>query len=225
MSTTCFSKATLKFLKDLTANNNRDWFAENKHRYQEAHQEMKDFGETLLNKMSHHDEIENIRAYRIYRDVRFSKDKTPYKSHLGCGMKRATKWKRGGYYFNIEPGNNFVAGGFWGPNPGDLKRIRQEFANDHKSFEKIIRSAAFKKTFGTLEGDQVKSAPKGYPKDHPAIEFLRYKQFIVRHRFTNQQVTTPGFVNDLSKAFKAMRPFLNYMSEVLTTDENGVPIE
>jgi uncharacterized protein (TIGR02453 family) len=224
MSTTSFSKTTLKFLKELQANNNRDWFAEHKPRYQEAQEEMKAFAETLLNKMSHHDEIENIRPYRIYRDVRFSKDKLPYKNNLGCGMKRATKWKRGGYYFNIEPGNNFVAGGFWGPNPEDLKRIRQEIAGDHKPLQKICNAASFKKVFGTLEGEQVKTAPKGFPKDHKAIEFLRYKQFILRHQFTDQQVTTEGFVNELSKAFKAMRPFLNYMSEVLTTDENGTPI-
>ena len=224
MSVTCFSKTTLKFLKDIKLNNNREWFAMNKPRYQEAHEEMKAFSETLLNKMSHHDEIENIRPYRIYRDVRFSKNKLPYKNNLGCGMKRATKWKRGGYYFNIEPGNNFVGGGFWGPNPADLKRIRQEIAADHKPLQKIINSAAFKKTFGVLEGEQVKTAPKGYPKDHQAIELLRYKQFLLRHQFSDEQVTTAGFVNELSKAFKAMRPFLNYMSEVLTTDENGVPI-
>ncbi len=224
MSTTCFSKATLTFLKDLKENNNREWFAEHKPRYQTAHQEMKDFSANLINKMSHHDEIESIRPYRIYRDVRFSKNKTPYKNNLGCGMKRATKWKRGGYYFNIEPGNNFVAGGFWGPNPADLKRIRQEIANDDKELRKIINSAAFKKKFGLLKGDQIKTSPKGFSRDHKAIDLLRYKQFLVSHPFTDKQVCTPGFVNELSKAFKSMRPFFNYMSEVLTTDENGVPI-
>ncbi len=225
MSVTSVSKKTLKFLKDIKANNNRDWFAENKHRYIEAQTELKAFNETLLNKMTHHDEIEGIRLYRIYRDVRFSKNKTPYKNSFGTGMKRATKWRRGGYYFNIEPGNNFVAGGFWGPNTADMKRIRQEIDADPKPFRKVLNSAAFKKTFGVLEGEQLKSAPRGYAKDHPAIDLLRYKQFVLRHHFTDKEICTEGFVNDLSKAFKAMRPFLNYMTDVLTTDSNGVPIE
>lgn len=225
MSTTCISKTTFKFLKDIKVNNNREWFNKHKDRFLEAQAEVKAFNETLLNKMSHHDEIESIRLYRIYRDVRFSKNKTPYKNNLGTGMKRATKWKRGGYYFNIEPGNNFVGGGFWGPNSDDIKRIRQEIAADDKPLRKILNSASFKKNFGTLEGSQVKTAPRGYAKDHPAIDLLRYKQFLLMRPFSDKEVTTDGFVNDLSKRFKAMRPFLDYMSEVLTTDENGVPIE
>ncbi len=219
------SKSTFKFLKDLQANNNRDWFAKNKDRYLEANDEMKALNEALLNKMSYHDEIERIKLYRIYRDIRFSKDKTPYKGSLSTSMKRATKWLRGGYFFKIEPGNSFAAGGFWGPNSADLKRIRQEIAANDKPFRKILKSAAFKKTFGSLEGEQVKSAPRGFDKNHPAIDLLRYKQFIVYRQFTDKEVLAPGFVNDLSKSFKSMRPFFNYMSEVLTTDENGVPLK
>jgi len=225
MPITHISKATLKFLKAIKANNNREWFAENKATFQKAQEEVKAFNEVLLDKMSHHDELEGIKLFRIYRDVRFSKDKTPYKNSFGTGMKRATKWKRGGYYFNIAPGNNFVAGGFWGPNSADIKRIRQEIDMDDKSLRKIINSAAFKKHFETLRGEQVKSAPRGYAKDHPAIDLLRYKQYLVQHSFTDKEVTSEGFVNELNKKFKAMRPFFDYMSEVLTTDSNGVPLE
>jgi len=138
---TSISKSSFKFLKDLQANNNREWFAENKPRFLEAQEEMKAFRETLLDKMSLHDEIEAIRLMRIYRDVRFSKNKTPYKNNFGIGMKRATKWLRGGYYLNIEPGNkSFAGGGFWAPNSDDLKRIRTEIARDDKPCEAINSS-------------------------------------------------------------------------------------
>lgn len=225
MATTFISKKTLDFLKELENNNNREWFAENKPRFVEAQDEMKAFNQTLSDKMSMHDEIEHIKLFRIYRDVRFSKNKAPYKNNFGTHLKRATKWLRGGYYLNIQPGNSFVAGGFWAPNAADLKRIRQEIAADAQPLRKILNSAAFKKKFELLRGDQVKTAPKGYPRDHENIDLLRYKQFLLNIPLSDKLVTSKGFVNEVSKSFKAMRPFFNYMSEVLTTDENGVPIE
>ena len=225
MSYPLIDKSIFKFLKDLDKNNNRPWFNEHKERYLAAQQTMKAFTESLLNEMSHHDEIGGIRLHRIYRDVRFSKDKTPYKARFSGGMKRATKWLRGGYYFHIQPGNSLVAGGFWGPNSPDLKRIRQEIAVDDKGLRKVINAKKFKNYFGQLEGQQVKTAPKGYSKDHPAIDLLRYKQFIVIHHFTDEEVQQKNFVKELVKGYKNMRPFFNYMSDVLTTDSNGVPIE
>ena len=105
-----------------------------------------------MNKM---DEIEALKIYRIYRDSRFSKDKTPYKTHFAGGFKRATARRRGGYYFHFEPGASFLAGGFWAPSPPDLKRIRQEIEMDDQPLRKILNAAAFKKTFGTLEGKKV----------------------------------------------------------------------
>lgn len=215
-----------KFLKELEKNNERPWFNENKARYEVGQATMKEFTAALLNEMSHHDHIEGIRLHRIYRDVRFSKNKLPYKSWFSGGLKRATKWLRGGYYFHIQPGGkSFVAGGFWAPNSPDLKRIRQEIAIDDKALRKIINSARFKKYFGTIEGSQVKTAPQGYKKDHPAIDLLRYKQFIIRHFFTDAEVLDPKFIKKVSKGFQNMRPFFDYMSDVLTTDSNGVPIE
>ena len=222
---TSVSTTTFKFLKDLEKNNNRDWFAVNKDRYVTAQNEMKGFAETLFNEMSKIDNIETYKVFRIYRDVRFSKNKTPYKNNLGASMKRATKWLRGGYYVHVEPGNSFLAAGFLGPNPADLKRIRQEIAANDAPLRKIIKAANFKKHFGTLKGDQVKTAPKGYAKDHPAIDLLRYKQLIVTKEFSQKVVTSPGFDKEIVKSFKAIRPFLDYMSDVLTTDANGVRIE
>jgi len=223
------SKSTLQFLKDLSKNNNRPWFNENKDRYTAAHENMIEFAEALIDEMSHHDNLVPMTGkkslFRIYRDVRFSKNKSPYKTNFAGGLKRATKWLRGGYYYHIEPGESFVGGGFWAPNPADLKRIRDEIAADDKPLRKIIADPTFVKTFGTLKGDAVKTAPKGFSKDHLAIDLLRHKQFLVSHSFTEKEVTSPDFVKKLSQSFQNMRPFFDYMSEVLTTDSNGVPIE
>lgn len=216
--------SVFKFLKKLGKNNDRDWFAKNKAEYEAAHAHFKALSATLNDKMQAVDNIEKMKLFRIYKDVRFSKDKTPYKTSFSGSFSRATTALRGGYYFHFEPGSSMVGGGFWKPEPKDLKRIREEIAMDDKPLRKIINSASFKKHWGTIEGDQVKTAPKGYAKDHPAIDLLRYKSFVVTHNFTDKEVTSPGFVKEIMKYLKATRPFFNYMSEVLTTDINGVPL-
>jgi len=213
------------FLKKLGKNNNREWFAENKSKYQKAHELFKVFANALNEEMVKFDNIEKMKLFRIYKDVRFSKDKTPYKTSFSGGFSRATDALRGGYYFHLEPGGrSMVGGGFWQPEPKDLKRIRQEIAMDDKPLRKIINSASFKKYWGQIEGAQVKTAPRGFAKDHPALDLLRYKSYIVTHSFTDKEVTSPGFTKELLKYLKATRPFFNYMSEVLTTDINGVPL-
>ncbi|MEM7104629.1 MAG: DUF2461 domain-containing protein [Bacteroidota bacterium] len=229
MSTTSIPKSTFAFLKDLAANNHRPWFNEHKDRYTHAHEHMIAFAESLISEMSKHDNLEPMTGkkslHRIYRDTRFSKDKTPYKKHFGGGLKRATKWLRGGYYYHIEPGNTIIAGGFWGPNSADLKRIREEIAADPDSLRKILASKKFKDTFGELHGEKVKTAPKGYSKDHPAIDLLRYKQFLVYRNFSDKEALSADFLKQAVQTFRNMRPFFDYMSEVLTTDANGIPIE
>jgi uncharacterized protein (TIGR02453 family) len=209
----------------LQANNHRDWFAANKARYQAANDNFKAFAQALQNEMSQYDELESVHLHRIYRDVRFSKDKTPYSNRLSGSFVRATKWRRGGYYFHVEPGDAFAGGGFWAPEAADLKRIRAEIAADPQPLRNILAAAPFVETFGQMEGEQLKSAPAGYPKDHPAIDLLRYKQYLLLHRFTDAQVLAPDFVQQMAHAFRQMIPFFDYMSDVLTTDENGVPIE
>lgn len=223
---TCISESTLQFLTDLKKNNNRDWFTKHKERYIEAKKDVDTLAQSLLSEMEKHDEIEKMKTYRIYRDVRFSKDKTPYKNYMSGFMSRATKWRRGGMYFHFEPGGkSIVGGGFWNPNSKDLSRIRQEIAADDTYLRKIISDKKFLKHFGTLDGNQLKTAPKGYPKDHKAIELLRYKQFLISENFSDEEVLKKGFVKKMVKTFIAMRPFFDYMSDVLTTDSNGVPLE
>jgi len=225
MKSTHIETSTLKFLKDIKKNNDREWFAKNKPRYQEELAKFKSFAHTFLDEMNKTDEIEDVKVYRIYRDARFSKDKTPYKTHFAGGFKRATARRRGGYFFHFQPGDNsFLAGGFWAPNPPDLKRIRQEIEMDDKPLRKILKSATFKKTFGELTGKKVATAPRGFAKDHPAIDLLRYKQFIVYRHFTDKEIKDPKFLKEAVKTFKAIRPFFDYMSEVLTTDLNGVSV-
>jgi len=223
------SKQTLKFLTDLSKNNNRDWFADNKDRYTASHEEMILFADHVLDLMNQHDNIETVSGkkslFRIYRDVRFSKDKSPYKAWWSGGFKRATASLRGGYYFHIEPGGkNFVGGGFWGPNKEDLQRIREEIAMDASEFREILHSKDFVETFGTLDGEQLKTAPKGFDKEHPDIDLLRYKQFIFSKQFTDEEVLSPDFGKRLDDAFQKMRPFFDLMSDVLTTDINGTPL-
>jgi uncharacterized protein (TIGR02453 family) len=213
------------FLNDITKNNNRDWFAEHKPKYQEAHESLVKFADEIIHDMNQTDTIETPSGkkaiFRIYKDVRFSKDKSPYKTHFGGHLSRATKLLRGGYYFHIEPGNCFVGGGFWNPSAEDLKQIREQIAADTKPLLDIIQSADFKKHFGTLEGEKLKTAPKGFDKNHPAIELLNYKQFLLSKSFTDKESQAENYAQKIIETFQAMRPFFDYMSEILTTDLNG----
>lgn len=215
----------LTFLSDIKKNNTREWFNKNKTRYESAFNQLIPFADALLIQLNKTDQIETPSGkkslFRIYNDVRFSKNKTLYKTNLGGGFRRATKFRRGGYYYHIEPGNSFVVGGFWNPNAEDLAHIRQHIASEPEHLFEILNTKEFKDTFGTLLGDQLKTSPRGYNIDHPAIEILRYKQFLIRHDFTDKEVISADFHLKISKAFEAMRPFLDYMSEVLTTDLNG----
>lgn len=217
-------KTTLKFLDDVSKNNNREWFAEHKERYLAAKENIDEFGQAIFEELSKTDVLEKLKLYRIYKDVRFSKEKIPYNRHLGGRMIRATKYRRGGYYFHIEPGNTYIVGGFWRPNKDDLLRIRQEFVADAEAFRAIINDEKFRTIFGELEGEQLKTAPKDFDKEHPAIDLLRYKQFMVRRAFTDKEVLSADFVQNVVSTYEAMRPFLDYMSVVLTTDENGEEI-
>jgi uncharacterized protein (TIGR02453 family) len=218
-------KNTLAFLDFLDKNNNRTWFQEHKSDYEKSLAEMIVFADAVLAKMSTHDYIETSSGkkslYRIYRDVRFSKDKTPYKTNWAGGLRRAGKENRGGYYFQVGLNGSFVMGGFFGPNKEDLLHVRKQLEQDAEPLREIIDSKQFKEFFGTLRGSQLKTAPKGFEKEHPDIDLLRYKQFIVRHDFTDSQVQSKEFPSIVANAFLQMRPFFDYMSDILTTDLNG----
>ena len=222
---THLDESVFKFLKTLEKNNNRDWFAENKPKYLAANEHFKALAQEINEGMQNQDNIEKMKLYRIYRDVRFSKNKAPYKSSFSGGFSRATEALRGGYYFHLQPGgNSMVGGGFWQPEASDLKRIREEIAADASPLRKIINAKSFKDHFGELGGQQLKTNPRGYAKDHPDIDLLRYKSFVVTKYFTDKEVQAPGFANEVLKYFKATRPFFDYMSDVLTTDSNGVSL-
>ncbi len=218
------SKTTLDFLKRLKKNNNRDWFNTHKKEFQFEQAKIKSFYTALKEALTTHDEIEKLKIFRIYRDVRFSKDKTPYKTHFGGHYVRATKRLRGGYYLQISPGESFLAGGFWAPNKEDLLRIRKEFEIDATEIKGIINDTTFVSHFGVLEGVSLKTAPRGFDKNHPDLDLIKMKQFIIIHKFTDVEVLSDNFLEKVNESFKAMRPFLNYMSEILTTDLNGVSL-
>lgn len=223
MSNYTLKKKTFQFLKAVAANNNREWFAENKPVYQEALADFKGFMQEVVNKMSFHDEIEGNKAkvFRIYRDVRFSKNKDPYKTNFSAGMTREGKLRRGGYYLSIQPGDNFIGGGFWQPEKDDLLRIRQDIAQDDREMRKIIADPTFVELFGEMGGDKLKTAPRNFPKDHPAIDLIRHKSFIVGRNFTEKEVLSESFLDETVRTYLGMRPFFDYFTDVLTTNENG----
>ncbi len=224
------TKSNFTFLKALAKNNDRDWFMANKKTYEAEHDSVISFADELLALMNKHDNIENESGkksvMRIYRDVRFSKDKSPYKSHWGIHFKRATKQLRGGYYLHIEPGNTFVGGGFWGPEPGDLKLMREGISADEKSFRKILNSKSFKDHFGKngVHGEALKSVPKGFSNDDPAADLIKLKQFLITEQFSDAEALSADFTKKVNDSFKAMRPFLDFMSYALTHDSNGIPL-
>jgi uncharacterized protein (TIGR02453 family) len=221
-------KSTLAFVKELSKNNNREWFAKHKNDYLKAHENMIAFADALLVEMRKHDNLENESGknclMRIYRDTRFSKDKTPYKSHFGGGFKRATKLLRGGYYFQIGAGESLAAGGFFSPEPADLLRIRKDIDYNFDDWKKLLRNNKIANTFGSLQGEKVLTSPKGFEKDNPAIELLKHKQFYFERTFTDKEVLAPTFLKELNTTFKNLRPYFDHMSEVLTTDANGISL-
>ncbi|MCR8667653.1 DUF2461 domain-containing protein [Aestuariibaculum sp. M13] len=216
------SANVFKFFKQLEQNNNRDWFNEHKKEFKAVEKDIKGFYNSVLETLKTHDEVDKLKIFRIYRDVRFSKNKLPYKTHFGGAFHRVKPQLRGGYYVHIQPNNeSFIATGFWEPNPADLLRIRKEFEMDASEMRAILKDEKFKNNWGALVGDEVKTAPKGFSKDHENIDLIKKKQYIFIRKYTDAQVLDEGFIDDVGLAFKAIRPYFNYMSDVLTTNLNG----
>ena len=217
-----FEKSSLSYLKNLKLNNNRDWFAEHKPTFIEAQNNAKGLYVDIRNNLEKHDEIEKFKLFRIYRDVRFSKDKTPYKAHFAGSFSRLGKQLRGGYYLRIRPGESFLAGGFWEPNKEDLLRIRKEIEVDATEFREIIEDKNFQHYFGnTFKGDELKTAPRGFDKEHPDVDLLRKKGFIAVRNFTDEEVLSSNFISEVDNSYKALRPFFNLFSDILSTNLNG----
>jgi len=222
MSSVTFKDA-FTFFKKLEKNNNRDWFNENKPEFKRIETDIKTVYNSILDNLNGHDEIDKLKIFRIYRDVRFSKNKLPYKTHFGGSFHRTKPRLRGGYYLHIQPNNeSFIATGFWQPEKEDLLRIRKEFEMDDEEIRDIINNKVFKSIWGEFQGEELKTAPKGFDKEHAAIDLIRKKQYIFVKKYTDKEVLDKGFLDSVNAAFKAIRPYFDYMSDVLTTDLNGV---
>lgn len=215
------SEALLAFLKELGQNNNKEWFTENKPRYEEAKAEFEVFITQLFAEISAFDpSISHHKAkdciFRIYRDVRFSKDKSPYKAHFGAHITSAAKKSdihtRSGYYIHIEPGASMLAGGAYMPQGDWLKNIRQEIDYNGQDLLNIINSKGFKYTFGQLEGDKLVRVPKGYTEENPNIELLKMKGFLARNLVKDIDLVKPDFSSQAAIVFKELKPLSDFLN-------------
>lgn len=213
-------KSTLQFLADLKLNNDRNWFANNRKRYEEAKSNYETFIQEILNEIVKFDPIfRGLEAksciFRINRDTRFSHDKSVYKTNFGAFMVRGGK-KNGdkfpGYYFHLEPGSCFVAGGSYIPPAPWLNAIREKIDGNAEALLKIVNSKEFRKYFGQLEGEKLKTAPKGYPKDHPHIELLKMKSYLAEMTISDKVVTSGECFDLVVGAFRAMKPLNDFLT-------------
>lgn len=211
--------ATLKFLKDLKKNNNKPWFDEHRKQYEQAKEDVVVLTEQLIKAITIFDPpIGHLKAkecmFRINRDVRFSKNKQPYKNNIAAYFNRNGKQGIGaGYYLHMEPGQSFAAGGIWMPEPKDLAKIRQEIDYSFDDWKKIMSNAAFKKTFTEgITGESLIRPPKGYDESNPAIEFLKHKSFIVTKPFTDAELQSKTFVKEVANTFKTMKPLIDFLN-------------
>lgn len=222
------SKESLQFLDDLKANNNREWFLENKKRYEIFKKDYQQLVGQFLDTMKPLDpslellEVKNC-TFRINRDIRFSKDKTPYKSYAGVWLSSGAKGKnRSGYYVHIERDKSFIAGGFYCPEAEDLKKIRREIAFFYEDLEAILQEKKFKKEFGDFDRNEssvLKNPPRGFEKDHPAIEFLKLKSFEASQKFDISEVLKPNFVTTMTQKLITLKPLNDFINRAVTTDE------
>jgi uncharacterized protein (TIGR02453 family) len=215
-------KSTLDFLKALKSNNNREWFLENKASYLEAKENYENFVQEIINRIVDFDPIlKGLEAksciYRINRDIRFTNDKSPYKSHMGAFIVKGGKQngnRYAGYYFHIEPGNSsLVAGGAYVPPAPWLTSIREKIDYEGDKLVRIIKNKDFVSTFGQLEGEKLKTVPKGFSKEHPHIDLLRMKSFLVEKSISDREVLSEGLIDDVVKAFRIMKPLNDFMND------------
>jgi uncharacterized protein (TIGR02453 family) len=214
--------STLTFLKNLKKNNNKIWFDQNKEKYLTARDDFEKFVNRLLQKMISFDadmkELEaNKCLYRINRDLRFSKNKTPYKINISAYFNKGGKKSiNAGYYFHVQPGgNSFAGGGLWMPEATQLKKVRQEIDYCFPEFKKIVNATAFKKNYGELErekGQVLINIPKGYDKDNPAGEFLKLKSFVASKYIPDKALHEPQLVDEIAGYFKALTPLLKFIN-------------
>ncbi|UOU98417.1 DUF2461 domain-containing protein [Chryseobacterium daecheongense] len=212
------SSKTFDFLKKLTQNNNREWFTENKNLYTDAQENVIDFLEDLIKEMGGFDEeLSKIDAkkslFRIYRDTRFSKGKSPYKTNFGASLGMGKGSQKGGYYLHLEPKKSFLAGGIYMPESSVLKEVRKEISLYGENFLKILNQKDFKKYFPELDqDDKLKKVPQGFEKEDPMAEYLKLKNFIVVYNLKDEEVLDKNAVKNLAKIFKLMKPLNDFLN-------------
>ena len=211
----------LDFLKDLSENNNREWFQSNKKRYEESKEKFLFLTDVMINEIRKFDpEVPALSPkdcmFRIFRDVRFSHDKRPYKTNFGSFIaKGGRKSMHAGYYFHIEPGESFLGGGIYMPPAEPLKLIREYISEHGDEFLTIIKNPEFKKTFPEMYDDQLKTAPKGFPKDHDYIDLLRYKSFIFSRKLSRQDILGNNYIELMVNSFRILHPVNQFLNEAL----------
>ncbi|MFZ4106041.1 DUF2461 domain-containing protein [Flavobacterium sp.] len=222
------SKEALQFLSDIIANNNTEWMHANKKRYESYKKDYHSFISSILAEMKPLDksleplEVKNC-TFRINRDIRFSKDKSPYKTNMGVWMSQDKNRKNApGYYIHFEAGNCFVAGGVWCPEAGELKQIRKEIEFFHEDLESIVSNKNFQKEFNQLdrgENNVLKKAPKDFDPNHPAIEFLKLKSFTSSHKIIESLFSEADFSKKIAKKLVALKPLNDFLRRALETEE------
>jgi len=212
----------VKFLEELGKNNNREWFHANKAKYEEAKAAFELFVNSLLPAIAKFDDsVKFLTAkdciWRIYKDIRFSKDKTPYKTNMGAFMAKGGKKNHGpGYYFHIEPGNFFLSGGIWMPAPDITKKIRQEIYYNYDEFNGILNNKEFKKFFSGIDDwDRQKLPPREFPKDFPGMELLKNRSFTVSHEYGEKILYSDALLDYTVKVYKAMLPYNKFLTRAI----------
>jgi uncharacterized protein (TIGR02453 family) len=216
-------KNTIAFLKELKQNNNKPWFDTNRPKYENAKEDFAQLITEIILATGKFDSgigalTSKDCTFRLNRDIRFSKDKTPYKTNLGAGFNAGGKSAiNAGYYLHIQPGNSFVGGGFWMPAADVLSKIRQEVDYNFADFKKIIGNKSFKNNFieGLEKGNSLVRPPKGYTEDNPAIEYLKLKSFVVTKPLKDADIISPSLVKDVAAIFKSMQPFLQFLNDAI----------
>ncbi len=207
-----------EFLKELTLNNNKEWFNDNKNKYQQAKDDFESYINELIvlvhnidPKIGHPHAKDCI--FRIYRDVRFSKDKLPYKNNFGAYIAHGgRKSPYAGYYLHIEPDNSFIGGGIYCPQPNILKTVRETIIENTDEYLNIIHNRTFKKTFPEIWGERVKTAPKGFSKNDPNIDLVRPKSYALVTNLSDEEIQSPKLDKQAIKIFKLMKPFNDFLN-------------
>ncbi|WP_304235542.1 DUF2461 domain-containing protein [Jiulongibacter sediminis] len=212
---------TLHFLEDLAKNNEKEWFHENRGRYEEARANFIDFSSEVLEQLKTiQDDLLNTEIkkciLRINRDIRFTKDKRPYKNYFGAGFgPGGSSSGRSDFYLQIEPGGkSFLGGGMWSPSPENMAKWRQEIDYNPDALKSIIYAPEFKNYFKEIAGQQLKTKPKGYEIDHPEIDLLKYKELFFYRYYSDEEVCSENFSDEIFKACKLMKPYQDYVNEL-----------